>query len=377
MTVQTFYGIATGSLGLLSDSVHMLFDCLALAVGLCAAVMSKWPPSTRFPYGLGRIDTLAGFANGIFLMLISIEIVIEAFERLYEGVHMQRIGELLTVSTLGLVVNLVGIFAFGHGDHHHGHSHSHSHSPSPSQHDSHNHAHETPNGLLSSPSKQHSHSHSESHSHSHSHHHGHGHHHDNSNMRGIYLHILADALGSLAVVISTILIHYFGWYGFDPLASVLIAVLIFVSAIPLVLSSAQKLLLAVPDDVEYSLRETLAGVSALKGVDGYHVPRFWLGETCVVETSPDTGISSSIPSVVGSEGLTSRATGPSVTTTAVRENSDPKVNGVIHIVASPSADAEEVRQRVASYFQEKDLEVTVQVEKDNAGPRCWCRDDMK
>lgn len=68
MLVQTFYGIATGSLGLLSDSIHMLFDCLALFVGLCAAVMSKWPPSTRFPYGLGKMDTLAGFANGIFLM---------------------------------------------------------------------------------------------------------------------------------------------------------------------------------------------------------------------------------------------------------------------------------------------------------------------
>jgi zinc transporter 5/7 len=68
MLVQTFYGLATGSLGLLSDSIHMLFDCLALVVGLGAAVMSKWPPSMRFPYGLGKMDTLAGFANGIFLM---------------------------------------------------------------------------------------------------------------------------------------------------------------------------------------------------------------------------------------------------------------------------------------------------------------------
>lgn len=68
MLVQTFYGLATGSLGLLSDSVHMFFDCLALVVGLCASVMSKWPPSPRFPYGYGKMDTLAGFANGIFLM---------------------------------------------------------------------------------------------------------------------------------------------------------------------------------------------------------------------------------------------------------------------------------------------------------------------
>lgn len=68
MLVQLSYGFATGSLGLLSDSIHMFFDCLALVVGLCAAVMSKWPPSTRFPYGYGKVDTLSGFANGIFLM---------------------------------------------------------------------------------------------------------------------------------------------------------------------------------------------------------------------------------------------------------------------------------------------------------------------
>ena len=72
MLVQTFYGLVTGSLGLLSDSIHMFFDCLALVVGLCAAVMSKWPPSERFPYGYGKMDTLAGFANGIFLMYVTL-----------------------------------------------------------------------------------------------------------------------------------------------------------------------------------------------------------------------------------------------------------------------------------------------------------------
>jgi hypothetical protein len=68
MLFQGTYGFLTGSLGLISDSVHMFFDCLALIVGISATVMSKWPPSTRYPYGLGKMDTLAGFANGIFLM---------------------------------------------------------------------------------------------------------------------------------------------------------------------------------------------------------------------------------------------------------------------------------------------------------------------
>ena len=68
MGVQAVYGYLTDSLGLLSDSIHMFFDCVALAVGLFASVMSKWPPSDRFPYGFGKIETLSGFANGVFLM---------------------------------------------------------------------------------------------------------------------------------------------------------------------------------------------------------------------------------------------------------------------------------------------------------------------
>mgnify|MGYP001940400844 CR=1 FL=1 len=68
MMVQFFYGFVSGSLGLLTDSIHMLFDCAGLAVGLAAAVMSKWRPNPRFPYGYGKIDTLSGFANGVFLL---------------------------------------------------------------------------------------------------------------------------------------------------------------------------------------------------------------------------------------------------------------------------------------------------------------------
>lgn len=68
MMIQAFYGFVTDSLGLLSDSIHMFFDCLALALGLFAAVSSRWPPSQRFPYGFSKIETLSGFGNGIFLM---------------------------------------------------------------------------------------------------------------------------------------------------------------------------------------------------------------------------------------------------------------------------------------------------------------------
>ncbi|KAI4258713.1 MAG: hypothetical protein L6R42_004945 [Xanthoria sp. 1 TBL-2021] len=420
MLVQLFYGFVTSSLGLLSDSIHMFFDCLALVVGLCAAVMSKWPPTPRFPYGYGKVDTLAGFANGIFLMLISIEIVYEAIERLVEGSEMQRIGELLTVSTLGLIVNLVGVTAFGHahhghshGGHDHGHSHGgHDHGHSHKGHDhghydgGHDHAHthgghdhaplhgghthdHSPDGHDSghsleehrdyndttasngSPHDSHHHHHlDEKHgvghdhchengqpahlhvspnpspyssvpptpskpiqSHSHAsevpphHHHSHG----NENMHGIYLHILADTLGSAAVVVSTVLIHFYGWSGFDPLASCLIAILIFASAIPLVKSSAKTLLLTVPEDTEFDLREALAGVSALRGVVGYAAPKFWLAE-----------------------------------------GDERKVLGVIHVTAARGADMEDLKERAVAYLRSKHMDVLVQVERDGMN-RCWCK----
>ncbi|KAJ2539267.1 hypothetical protein EV175_006365, partial [Coemansia sp. RSA 1933] len=192
MLVQMTYGYITNSLGLISDAIHMLFDCLALAMGLVAAVMSKWPPNEKFTFGYGRIETLSGFANGVFLMLISISILFEAIERLIYPPEMNT-HRLLLVSFGGLVVNLFGIVAFN--GHHHHHSHSHD-----------QHCHD---------------------------HHGHHHHHTSQNMQGVFLHVLADTLGSVGVIISTLLIRQFGWTGFDPLASIAIAVLIFASVVPL------------------------------------------------------------------------------------------------------------------------------------------------
>ncbi|RPB20949.1 cation efflux protein [Terfezia boudieri ATCC MYA-4762] len=317
MIIQTVYGILTSSLGLLSDSIHMLFDCLALLLGLFAAVMSKYPPSARFPYGLGKMDTLAGFANGVFLMLISVEIVLEAIERLVEPVEMKRIGELLIVSSLGLAVNLVGIWAFDHAHHHPGHSHGHSHSHGDDG--------------------------------------GHGH---SENMHGIFLHILADTLGSVAVVISTLLVQHFGWPGFDPLASVFIAVMIFVSAIPLVLSSAGGLLLTLPSNTEYNLREILSGINGLRGVVGCCVPRFWTDE------------------VVGEEadGTDADAGG--------EEKIKVRVMGVVHVqVAREVGDLDDVRVRVEKYLAEGlekggvGVDVLVQVERvgeGGGGAGCWC-----
>ncbi len=174
--VELFYGVWSNSLGLISDSFHMFFDCTGLLAGLVASVITKWRADERFSYGYVRAEVLAGFINGLFLLFISFFIFSEAVERLVEPPEVKH-ERLLVVSILGFLVNMVGIFVFGHGhgDGDHGHSHGgggggHGHS-----HDDHGHSHDN-----------HGHSH-DNHGHGHSHG-GHGHSHGGGNsqiMKGV------------------------------------------------------------------------------------------------------------------------------------------------------------------------------------------------
>ena len=84
MGVQMLWGVWTNSLGLISDAIHMFFDCAAIFMGLIASVMASWKTDDRFHYGYKRVETLSGFANGIFLVLISVFILFEAVQRIIE-----------------------------------------------------------------------------------------------------------------------------------------------------------------------------------------------------------------------------------------------------------------------------------------------------
>ena len=350
MLVQGAYGYLSGSLGLLSDTVHMFFDCLGLVVGLGAAVASKWPTSPEKPYGWGKLNTLAGFGNGVFLMLVSVEFVWEAVEGIVEKNELRHVQELLVVSTLGFLVNMVGLFAFGHA--HHGHDHGHSHGGGHDHgHDHHGHGHgHQANGHAHSHDCDHSHSH-EHHDHSHAaHSHGHSHDHHNENMQGIFLHVAADAGGSLAVILSTALTLWKPWYGWDPLATIIIAILIFAAAVPLVSSSGQKLLLVIPDEMEYTIKNTLQELGELRGVVGYAVPRFWVDERDGDAAADPHGHHGHDHGGGGSGGK--------------------KVMGVIHIISAPAADLEDVRCRVEELLGERGMDVVVHVERE--GESCWC-----
>jgi zinc transporter 5/7 len=153
-------------------------------------------------------------------------------------------------------------------------------------------------------------------------------------MQGIYLHVLADTLGSLSVIVSTVLTSFWGWAGWDPLASCFIAVLIFFSALPLVFSSARRLLLSVPEDVEYNLRNTLGGILQQRGVVSYSTPKMWIDDR---------------------------------TGTPSRD----KLLGIVHVVAARGVPMEDVRDRVREYLLKEGVDAVVQVEREGEYS-CWC-----
>ncbi|XP_023148772.2 zinc transporter 7 isoform X1 [Amphiprion ocellaris] len=295
--VELMYGIWSNSLGLISDSFHMFFDCTALLAGLAASVISRWRSNDSFSYGYVRAEVLAGFVNGLFLIFTAFFIFSEGVERALEppDVHHER---LLPVSVAGLLVNLVGIFVFQHGGHGHshgegGHGHSHSlfngslnHGHSHGGHDHQNkHADRHSHGG-------HGHSH-DGHGHGHEHSHGgHGHSHEEPHchdeqlhtpgkgaskqiLQGVLLHIIADTLGSIGVIISALLMQKYELMIADPICSMLIALLIGVSVVPLLKESIGILMQRTPPSLDQALPECYQRVQQLQGVYNLQEPHFW------------------------------------------------------------------------------------------------------
>ncbi|KAK7888672.1 hypothetical protein WMY93_024232 [Mugilogobius chulae] len=307
--VELAYGLWSNSLGLISDSFHMFFDCTALLAGLAASVISRWRSNDSFSYGYVRAEVLAGFVNGLFLIFTAFFIFSEGVERALEppDVHHER---LLPVSIAGLLVNLVGIFVFQHGGHghshgdgghghshslfngslSHGHSHTEKHSHGGHSHGGHGHSH----GAEGHRHSGHGHSH-DSHDHhekpGHSHSHGGGHSHDDHQcqdepltpgkgsskqiLQGVLLHIIADTLGSIGVIISAILMQKYDLMIADPICSMLIALLIGVSVVPLLKESIGILMQRTPPSLDHALPECYQRVQQLQGVYNLQDPHFW------------------------------------------------------------------------------------------------------
>jgi cobalt-zinc-cadmium efflux system protein len=211
MIAELVGGLWANSLALVADAGHMLADVAALALSVIAMRMAARPPSLKRTFGWVRLEILAALLNGAALLVISGFIVLEAWQRLREPQVIQ--GPLmLTVAALGLGVNAVGAV------------------------------------LL------------------------HGHAHDNLNVRGAYLHVLGDLLGSVGAIAAAVVVLATGWTPADAVASALIALLIVHSAWQLMRESADVLMEAVPPHVEMdAILEDLAGIPGLHEVHDVHV----------------------------------------------------------------------------------------------------------
>lgn len=179
MVVEIVAGWATGSMALLADGFHMATHAGALAVAAVAyAFARRHARNPHFTFGTGKVGDLAGFASAIMLALASIGIAGESVHRLWEPLRV-NFGDATLVAVIGLAVNLVSAVLLME-DHHH--------------HDGHDH--------------------------------GHGHGHGDSNLRAAYLHVLADALTSVAAIVALLAGRYLGWLWLDPVIGIAGAIVI-------------------------------------------------------------------------------------------------------------------------------------------------------
>eukprot|EP00002_Diphylleia_rotans_P019773 TRINITY_DN3820_c0_g2_i11.p1 TRINITY_DN3820_c0_g2~~TRINITY_DN3820_c0_g2_i11.p1 ORF type:complete len:258 (-),score=66.04 TRINITY_DN3820_c0_g2_i11:574-1347(-) len=214
--VEIVYGATTGSLALISDAFHMLSDFFALLLGFMARRVAREKSNAQFTFGLARAEIVGGLMNGVFLLAVCFFIGFESIQRFFDPPEIEDGVQVIIVASIGLFINLAGIFIFhehGHGhshdhdhDHGHGHSHSHSHDSKKEKeygtlnHDNHVvHVDEDEKALADAKP----------------------HKHVNLNMHGVFLHILGDLLGSVGVLISGCIIEFteYSWKDYvDPLA---------------------------------------------------------------------------------------------------------------------------------------------------------------
>jgi cobalt-zinc-cadmium efflux system protein len=212
MVLEAVGGWISGSLALLADAGHMLTDVGALALSLLAAWIAQRPAGETKTYGYLRWEILAALINGAALFGIAGWVVWEAIQRLQHPGPI-RTGIFLTVAAAGLAVNLVSLALL----------------------------HRSREGSL--------------------------------NLRGAYLHVMGDALGSVGALGAAGIVWLTGWTAADPLVSIALSLLILVGAWRLLRESTDVLLEAVPGHV--SLPEVQARISGVRGVAAVHDLHVW------------------------------------------------------------------------------------------------------
>lgn len=213
MIVEVIGGILTNSLALLSDAGHMLSDAISLAVALAAFKMGEKAADSARTYGYRRFEILAAVFNGVTLIIIAVFITAEAAGRFVNPPEVASAG-MLVIASIGLIINIIVAKILMSGDTH-----------------------------------------------------------DNLNMKGALLHVFGDLLGSVAAIIAALSIMFFGWGFMDPLASVIVAVLIAVSGFRILRQSVNVLMEGVPEDIDVD--KIINKINSIEGVEDVHHLHIW------------------------------------------------------------------------------------------------------
>ena len=204
-------GFLTNSLALLSDAGHMLSDIGALALSAFAFRVAKRPATHHSTYGYHRVEILAALFNGLTLWLIVGVIFTSAYYRLANPPAVESFG-MIVVAVLGLMVNIAAAVIL-----HSGHQH-------------------------------------------------------NLNMRGAFLHVMSDAIGSVGAIAAGVIMLTTGWYLADPLISMFIGALILYSSWSLIKDSLSVLMQSVPKGIRLDeVRQTIEAVDGVHKVHDLHV----------------------------------------------------------------------------------------------------------
>lgn len=212
MIVEAVGGWLTNSLALIADAGHMLTDVAALGLSLAAIWFGSRPATAKKTFGYYRLEILAAFINGIALALLSIFVIYEAIVRWQSPPAIDGF-QLTIIAAGGLLVNIIAAKLL-----HHDHKHD-------------------------------------------------------LNMRGAWLHVMGDLLGSVTAIIAGILISTAGYLWADPLCSILISLIIIFGAWRLIMESVNVLLEGTPTHISLSAVETT--ILETEGVSGVHDLHVW------------------------------------------------------------------------------------------------------
>ena len=210
--IELIAGFYTNSLALLADAAHMLTDLAALGLSLFAQRIAFRPATHEKTFGYLRAEILAALANGVFLVVVAIYIFFQAYQR-FASVPVVKGAPMLVVALTGLAANLATA------------------------------------ALLYRSQAQ------------------------SLNMRGAFLHVAGDTLGSVGAIIAGIAMVLWQWYLADPIVSVVVAVLVLVSSWQLVRESVDVLLEGTPRNLNIS--EILADLGRVEGILAVHDLHVW------------------------------------------------------------------------------------------------------